>query len=77
MDIRRKLVLLLTAAFYSLVLILPMLMPGPQQPDPLAPLGSLVSLDVPLPPDPAMMDPLRQEASAALDALQAGRQTTR
>jgi hypothetical protein len=77
MDIRRKLVLLLTAAFYSFVLTLPMLLPGPQRPDPLAPLGPLASLDFPLPPDPAMMDPLRLEASAALDALQAGRQTTR
>ncbi len=71
MDVRRKLAVLLTVAVSSLALALPALMPAQDSIDPLAPIGPLASLDAPQPSDPVMMLPLRQEASAALSALQA------
>jgi hypothetical protein len=77
MDIRRQTALLIFIVCCSVALALPMLVPAPDRLDPLAPLGPLASLDNPALPEPAMMGPLRLKASAALDALQAGRQTTR
>jgi hypothetical protein len=71
MDVRRQTVLLIFIGCCSFALTLPMLVPAPDRLDPLAPLGPLTSLDNTLAPDPAMMGPLRLEASAALDALQA------
>jgi hypothetical protein len=73
MDIRRQAALLIFIGCCGFALLLPMLTltAMPDGPDPLAPLSPLVSLDHPSVPDPVMMDPLRTEASAALDALRA------
>jgi hypothetical protein len=70
MNVRRKLALLLAAAVWSVVLTIPALMTAPELDDPLAPIGPLARLDIPPPPDEALMLPLRQQASAALSALQ-------
>ena len=71
MDVRHKLALLLTAAFWSVAVTIPALMQAPDLDDPLAPLGPLARLDNPAPADEAMMLPLRREASAALSELEA------
>jgi hypothetical protein len=72
MIVRRQTAVLLLVAGCSLALALPMLRTLPREPDPLAPLSPLTSLADQPAPEPAMMAPLRLEASAALDALQAG-----
>jgi len=70
MNVRRKLALLLTAAVWSVVLVIPALMSAPPTIDPLAPIGPLAGFDFQPAPAPPLPPALQQQASAALSALQ-------
>jgi hypothetical protein len=71
MEIRRKLVLLVTVALWTVALMIPALMLAPDSDDPLAPIGPLASLNLPPPADAPMMLALHEQAVAALSELQA------
>jgi hypothetical protein len=79
MDVRRKRASLLAAACFSVASLTWALTPASDAIDPLAPIGPLASLDMPPPGNvPAMMLPLRRQASAALSELRAaGERDTR
>jgi hypothetical protein len=69
MQVRRKYAWLVLAGYLSLALAIPALTPVPPEADALPPIPPLVLADNAV-PDDAMMLPLRQEASAAMHALQ-------
>jgi len=70
MQVRRKYAWLVFAGYLSLALAIPALTPALPEADALPPIPPLV-LAADSAPDDAMMLPLRQEASAALQALEA------
>ncbi len=70
MNVRRKLALMLTAAVWSVVLVIPALMSAPATIDPLAPIGPLAGFDFLPAPEQPPPPALQQQASAALSALQ-------
>ena len=71
MNVRRKLALLLTAAVWSVVLVIPALVSGPATIDPLAPIGPLAGFDFQPAPVQPLPPALQQQASAALTELRA------
>ena len=70
MQVRRSYAWLVLAGYFALALAIPALTPVPEQDFSLPPIAPLVVADNPV-PDDAMMQPLRQQANAALQALQA------
>lgn len=71
MNVRRKLALLLAAAVWSVVLMIPALMSAPETIDPLAPIGPLAGLDFQPAPEQPFPLALQRQANAALSELQA------
>jgi hypothetical protein len=71
MNVRRKLALLLTAAVWSVVLVIPALMSAPVPIDPLAPIGPLAGFDFQPAPEQPFPLALQRQAGAALSELQA------
>ncbi len=69
-QVRRSYAWLVLAGYFCLALAVPALTPVPDEDFSLPPIAPLVVADSPV-PDDAMMQPLRQEANAALQALQA------
>jgi hypothetical protein len=70
MQVSRKYAWLVFAGYLSLALAIPVLTPALPEADPLPPIAPLVLADNAV-PDDKMMLPLRQEANAALQALEA------